>query len=380
MTPLTPRQRMLAAMGLQTPDRVPVMCQLSIGHMLQQLEVSSSEFWFDAATFARGLVRLRKLYNFDGILVSLHGHRRDWRQEVVSIERQGDLEVVTFDDREMTFTRDELPSVRCFNPVVPPSIEEIDPADIPEEIDYIPVSQGLHFRIDPGNKFEVFDLIYDQVGDTYSLHGEVTSPFDYLLDLLGYEKALMALIEEPERCRALLQRFTDSVAALAGEMCSQRIDAIKLSSPFAGMGFISPAFYREFVLPYESRIITAVKEQGKFVYLHTCGAIGDRLEAMAESGASGLECLDPPPLGNVELPVAVERLGRRMFIKGNIDSVNTLLQGSEEDLFKDVKERIEIGKAGRGFILSTACSIAPRVKHERVQLLTRLAEEYGTYM
>lgn len=379
MTPLTPRQRMLAAMGLQTPDRVPVMCQLSIGHMLQQLEVSPSEFWFDAATFARGLVRLRELYNFDGILVSLHGHRRDWRKEVISIERQGDTEVVTFDDREMTFTRDELPFVRCFNPVVPPSIEEIDPADIPEEIDYIPVSQGLHFQIDPGNKFEVFDLIYDQVGDTYSLHGEVTSPFDYLLDLLGCEEALMALIEEPERCRALLQRFTDGVAALAGEMCSQRIDAIKLSSPFAGMGFISPAFYREFVLPYESRIITAVKEQGKFVYLHTCGAIGDRLEAMAESGASGLECLDPPPLGNVELPVAVERLGQRMFIKGNIDSVNTLLQGSEEDLFKDVKERIEIGKAGRGFILSTACSIAPRVKQERVQLLTRLAEEYGTY-
>ena len=379
MIPLTPRQRMLAAMGLQTPDRVPVMCQLSIGHMFQQLEVSPSEFWFDAATFARGLVQLRELYNFDGILVSLHGHRRNWRNEVISIERQGDLEVVTFDDREMTFTRDELPFVRCFNPVVPRSIEKIDPADIPEDIDYIPVSQGLYFQIDPGNKFEVFDLIYDQVGDTYSLHGEVTSPFDYLLDLLGHEKALMALIEEPERCRTLLQRLTDGVAALAGEMCSQRIDAIKLSSPFAGMGFISPAFYREFVLPYESRIITAVKEQGKFVYLHTCGAIGDRLEAMAETGASGLECLDPPPLGNVELPVAVERLGRRMFIKGNIDSVNILLQGSEEDLFKDVKERIEIGKASRGFILSTACSIAPRVKQERVQLLTRLAEEYGTY-
>lgn len=370
---------MLAAMGLEKPDRVPVMCQLSVGHMLQQLEVSPSEFWFDAATFARGLVQLREIYCFEGILVSLHGHRQDWREGLVRSEQRGDTEVLTFSDREMVFSRDDLPMVRFFTPAEPPAIEEADPADIPGVIDYIPVSQDLHFHLDLDNKFEVFKLVHDLVGEAYSLHGEVTSPFDYLLDYLGHESALMALIEYPEKCQALLQRFADGIAVLAREMCGQPIDAVKISSPFAGMGFISPDFYRRFVLPYERQVIATVKAQGKYAYLHTCGAVGDRLEAMAESGASGLECLDPPPLGNVELEDAVKRVGRSMFIKGNIDSVNTLLQGSEEEISADVKRRIETGKTGKGFILSTACSIAPHVKRERVQMLVKLAEEYGVY-
>ncbi|MFB0516306.1 MAG: uroporphyrinogen decarboxylase family protein, partial [Candidatus Neomarinimicrobiota bacterium] len=348
-------------------------------HMLQQLDVSPSEFWFDADTFARGLIELRELYDFDGILVSLHGHRQGWREELVKLERKGDIEIVTFSDRELVFTRDDLPTVRFLVPVVHPTIDTANPADIPDQIDYIPVSQDLHFHLDLDNKFAVFDLIQAQVGDEYSIHGEITSPFDYLLDYLGHESALTALILAPDRCRALLQRFANGIAALAREMCAQPIDAVKISSPFAGMGFISPDFYRRFVLPYEGQIIAAIKEQGKYAYLHTCGAINDRLEAMAESGTSGLECLDPPPLGNVELEDAVRRVGQSLFIKGNVDSVNTLLQGSEEDILADVKRRIQIGKTGRGFILSTACSIAPHVRRERVQLLAKLAQEYGVY-
>ena len=79
------------------------------------------------------------------------------------------------------------------------------------------------------------------------------------------------------------------------------VDAIKISSPFAGRGFISSEFYEQFVLPYESQIIREIRQAGKFVYIHTCGSIGDRRELMQRSGASGLECLDPVPVGDVDL-------------------------------------------------------------------------------
>ncbi|UCD39035.1 MAG: hypothetical protein JSW54_06035 [Fidelibacterota bacterium] len=341
--------------------------------------MSPSAFWFDAPTFAQGLAELRELYQFDGILVSLHGHKRNWREEVLKIEQHGETEVLTFKDRKMVFTQDDLPTVRFHEPVERPLIDEADPGEIPDRIDYIPVSQDLYFNLDLETRFEIFDLLHAQVGDSISIHGEVTSPFDYLLDYLGHENALMALVAYQGKCKALLQRFTDGIADLAREMCAQEIDAVKISSPFAGMGFISPDFYREFVLPYERQVIAAIIGGGKYAYLHTCGAIGDRLEAMEASGASGLECLDPPPLGNVELEDAVRRIGQSMFIKGNIDSVNTLLHGTDESTFTDVRRCIEIGKTGKGFILSTACSIAPHVERYRVQALSQLAQEYGQY-
>lgn len=389
---MKPRERILAAMNFEIPDRVPVMCQMSIGHMLQQLpEVSPVDFWFDVRTFAEGLIKLRAQYNFDGILVSLHGHKKNWEpaRRTYSFEAGGNdfqkrteengNEVLYADDRKYIFTREDLPFPEFYSERLFPSISEIDPEIIPNELDYIPVSSGLHFKIDLNNKFEIFKILYEKIRDEFSIQGEVTSPFDYLLDLLGYENALIALIEEPDKCKAILQKFTDGVVQLSKEMCEQKIDAIKISSPFAGAGFISPDFYREFVLPYESQIIKVIKAKGKHVYIHTCGAINDRLEMMIESGTSGLECLDPKPLGDVDLIDAKKRLGDKVFIKGNIDSVNTLLFGDEKKVVNDIKEVIEIGKSGGGFILSTACSIAPMVKRENVQLLRELADNFGVY-
>jgi len=35
-----------------------------------------------------------------------------------------------------------------------------------------------------------------------------------------------------------------------------------------------------------------------------------------ETGVDGFECLDPPPLGNVDLENAVHRIGGKVFING----------------------------------------------------------------
>jgi len=159
---------------------------------------------------------------------------------------------------------------------------------------------------------------------------------------------------------------------IAREQAELGVDAVKVSSPFAGMGFISPEFYRTFVLPFESRVVAAIREAGAHAYLHTCGEIADRLELMIESGASGIECLDPPPLGNVDLEEAIERIGDRAFIKGNLDSVNLLLNSGIEDIQKEIGRTLQIGRKARGFILSTACSVAPRVPRENLRLLSRM--------
>jgi uroporphyrinogen-III decarboxylase len=162
-------------------------------------------------------------------------------------------------------------------------------------------------------------------------------------------------------------------------MAGRGVDAIKVSSPYAGAGFISPRFYRDFVLPFESRIARAAGDSGVPAYVHTCGAIHDRLEMMIEAGFAGLECLDPPPLGNVDLADAKRRLARKAFIKGNIDPVNVLLARDFESVRRDALARLQTGKPGGGYILSTACSIAPHTKKENVLVLADAAEEAGHY-
>jgi len=376
------RLRITEAMNLKTPDRVPLMCQFSIGFMLNQLKPDPVMFWYDMKTFADGLIQLRDTFHFDGILVSLHGHSNDWKNGLLKIENTTTGKTILwYEDRTEEHSLMDLPVVHFLNPKPVKTIEEIDiHNDISDELDYIPVSGNLYFRLNRENMYSIFDYIHDRTDGQFSIHGEITSPFDYFLDLLGYQNALMALILEPEKCKQILAKYTEGVKKIAVGMCIKNIDAIKISSPFAGMGFISPDFYEEFVLPYESEIITAIRKLGKHVYIHTCGSINDRLELMYQSGASGLECLDPEPIGNVDLEDAFQRIGDRMFIKGNIDSVHTLLEGDDDKVRTDVRKIIETGKTkGKGFILSTACSIAPLVSKERILMLSEMISEYGIY-
>lgn len=373
----TPRERMREAMDLATPSRIPLMCQLSIGHMLLQLDVSPLEFWHDADVFAEGLCRLREIYQFDGVLVSLHGHDPDWRAGIRSRKDTPSGEEVTWEDGLiLRYLRNDLPQ-----PVLDMQVPELSAADaldlLPPSLSYIPVSQGLRFKIHPEHKFDIFQKVRELLGDAFSLHGEITSPFDYYLDLLGHQSGLLSILLEPEPAKEILRWFTGLIQELAVEMCSTGIDAIKISSPFAGSGFISPETYRAFVLPFEGKIAQAVRSRGVHIYTHTCGAISDRLELLFDAGVSGIECLDPPPLGNVELADAKRRIGARGFIKGNIDSVNTLLSGSREQILEDARMRIETGKEGGGFILSTACSVAPYVEREKLRLLCEAVDRWG---
>ena len=376
------RERVQKAMNMEQPDRVPVMSQFSIGFMNQQLKeigITPMELWYDVDKYAEALLLLRERFDFDGILVSLHGHDLKWREKIVKLEMVDGMEKATFKDRTEKFVDDDL-LVGHFFKSREKKLEEVDPETIPEKLDYIPASIGCYIFVDNTDPYRIFDILEEKGGGDYSLHGEVTSPLDYLLDLLGYENGLMAMITDPEKVTRILERFTVGVVNMSTEMAAHPcVDAIKISSPFAGMGFMSPEFYRQFELPHLTRVSDAIKAQGIPAYVHTCGHIHDRLEIMAESGVPGLECLDPPPIGNVELDDAFERIGKDMFIKGNIDSVNTLLNGTDQSIREDVGYRMRIGMENKGFILSTACSISPKVPKERVQIMAKIVKESGNY-
>ena len=81
----------------------------------------------------------------------------------------------------------------------------------------------------------------------------------------------------------------------------------------------------------------------------------------------------------MELDRAKEFLDSRVFIKGNIDSVNTLLLKDLGAAREDIIRRMAWGKPGGAYILSTACSVAPRVNPDRLEMMAGLCEEYGRY-
>jgi uroporphyrinogen-III decarboxylase len=229
----------------------------------------------------------------------------------------------------------------------------------------------------PGYYFATIDNVVAKVGATCSIHGETKAPTDYLMNYIGLQNALMAMIEYPDQCNAIMDYFTENCIAWSLAQLQHGCDAIKVSSPYAGGSFISRKHYLEFVYPYEKKLAQAVTAAGGLIYTHTCGAIGDRLDLIVDTGVSGIECLDPPPLGNVELPDAIAQWSQKIFIKGNVDSVNTLLLKDVQGVREDVRQVLSAGILAPGYIMSTACSVAPAVPKENLQAMVEVVKTYN---
>jgi len=390
------KERVAVAMGHGEPDRVPVMCQLALGHYFLHCDAKPSEIWFDTETFATALVELQRRYRFDGILVNLPSRPPDWRDRIKASETVEGREhlrwtsgletIVPADDNPQTF----LPGRAALQRANYESVDVQDPGTYRLN-GYVwntwhaPELWGVEGEADlsdpaayPSWFTSGVEAVQRQAPEV-SVHAEVFSPFTHLMELFGYEQALVALVDAPQTCHDVLSAVTRHVLAQVRLYGACGSDAILVSSAFAGAGFISRQMYREFVMPYEDEVFRAIRAAGSISYVHTCGAIGDRLDLMAETSVAGIDTLDPPPLGTVDLAEAKARYGQRFFFKGNLDAVNDMLGADDAAFEAAVKNRIKIGKPGSGYILSSACSVAPHVKPDRLKRLVELAEAFGTY-
>jgi uroporphyrinogen-III decarboxylase len=390
------RERMAHAMRRDAlPDRVPVMCQLAIGHYFLNTGLSPIDIWFTSEGFAEALVMLQRRYRFDGILINLPGRPPNLLDQVAQVTEDADGYTLTWRTGDVTFAPwdDNLQH----RPAAAHAPTRADFAAIdPDDLDFIDGLQGyiwntyhapwLDEKPTPGPLTEVpayflrtIDAVRARVGDDVSVHGEVFSPFTHYMELLGYENALRSLLEDSGKALALLDRLTVASVTWAVAQAQHGVDAVLISSAFAGGPLISPRMYKRFVLPFERRVADAVKAVGAPVYTHTCGSIGDRLGLMVETGTEGIDTLDPPPLGNTELATAKVELAQRCFIKGNMNAVELLQATTAEQVIAHASDRIRTGMPGGGYILSTACSVAPRVEPWKLELLTPLAEAIGQY-
>ena len=384
---MTGKERIKLAMNHKKADRVPVFCQLSLGHYMINTPFEPYTIWFNPEVFGNALKMLAERYHFDGILVNLPGRQPDWEKHIVKKERKGEETILHWDDGSYSVCPDN-DNVHHF-PEQRPTFSEVDPDDLfyiePHDITGInhPYYYGFSKQHGPHNKdffpeylMDTLKYVVKIAGDYYHISSEVFSPFTQLMELFDYSNALIALMDDPKKCEKILENLAEGAAELASLEATTGVDAVLVSSAFAGGGFISRAFYEQFVLPYEKYIVDRIhRETNLPIYVHTCGAIGDRIDLMVKAGYDGIDTMDPPPLGNTEIRDVKREFGDKIFLKGNLDPVNVLLKGTKEQVYDKAVELIHDAGEGGGYILSTACSVAPVASPENIMQLARASED-----
>src|SRR5690242_1521017 len=131
------RERVACAMRREMADRVPVFCQLALGHYFLNAGLPAHRVWFTSEGFAEALVKLQRRYHFDGLLINLPGRPPNLLNQLRRIEKTVDGErlywtndQITFvpeDDNPRTYSPDGGPTKRAdFATIDPDKLEGIE--------------------------------------------------------------------------------------------------------------------------------------------------------------------------------------------------------------------------------------------------------------
>ncbi len=164
---------------------------------------------------------------------------------------------------------------------------------------------------------------------------------------------IMATLE-PDLFHELLSRFaailypnTEAVSkALPGRLW--RIFGPEFASP----PYQSPAAFRDYVVKYDKPMVDAIQANGGFVRVHSHGNLYEILDEIASMGVDGLDPIEPPDQGDVELSYVRKKYGRQLVLFGNLEATD--LENLPTDQFAEkIKTAIEQGTEGqgRGFVL-----------------------------
>ena len=183
----------------------------------------------------------------------------------------------------------------------------------------------------------------------------VTGQLYYLLferawALMGMESFMVAFHTHPEEMHELLGRITDYDIRVFDRYLELGVDAVSFSEDLGSQKalMISPAAFREFILPQYQRCFAHVLAAGKVVRFHSCGCVQDIVPDLASIGVT---LLNPVQARANDLSrIKADATAGRMALQGGVDS-HLLVIGTPDDVRRETLRVLGALGQGGGYIL-----------------------------
>ena len=205
-------------------------------------------------------------------------------------------------------------------------------------------------------------------------------------ELRGWSNFYMDLAANVEFAEALMDRYLDirlRIAELAMEQIGDYIDIVMVTSDDLGMidrPLISPPMYRELVKPRQKRTFDFFKQRTNAkLFYHNDGAIYPFIPDFIEMGVDALNPIQLNAVGMGDTKKLKAEFGDKLTFWGAIDTQHVLPKGSPEDVRAEVKQRIIDLAPGGGYVVCSVHHIQPEVPPENVVAMFDSAYELGRY-
>lgn len=171
--------------------------------------------------------------------------------------------------------------------------------------------------------------------------------------LYGIENLIFATYDDPDWVHAFLKILYQRKKVYIESLIGAKYDLVEFGGGDASSTVISPKIFDKFVAPYDAPLIDLAHSVGQRIVYHTCGGMMPFLERLADMKPDAMETFTPPDMGgDMILAEAKRRIGDRVCMIGGFDQFHFFKDSTQEATRRAVRKCFEDAGRGGGYILS----------------------------
>ncbi len=345
---MTGKQRVLTALDLKEPDRVPLV-PFAMTFCARQYGIPFSEYVSKGKSLAEAEVSTAQRFSWDAVIASC--------DTAVFAEVVGGKSVIPHDD---------VP--RIVEPAIRAGSAAEDLKKLKDPVTYLGVGRLAEYLSSVKHMKQL-------VGDDLAIVGWTEGPFQGAMLLMNADPhAIFLMRQDKAVLHEIMEWYSEYAFQCARVFVENGADII--GSGESAAYYLSPEAFEEFVLPHETKLYDRIKrELGVKVLIHSCGYVPQCLKFAPLANPGGAIQFDY----QVPLKKAKKQIGKEITLMGNLDCNRILHLGTPQEVEAVCRKAIEDGAAGGGFLLSGGCEIPRDMPDQNMQAMLRACNKYGTY-
>ncbi len=228
-----------------------------------------------------------------------------------------------------------------------------------------------------------YSTIADQIAgqEECPIQGGGSEPLLAYRYLRGVEQAYMDLVVNPEIVHYCLDKLFGLCYENTRRIYEQIPGQVMITYVAEDLGsqeglLFSREQIRQFLLPWMKRMMDLAHQAGAYVFHHSDGAMREILPDMI---AAGIDVLDPIQwrCKGMERDGLKRDFGDKIIFHGAMDNQYTLAFGSVAEVRQEVLDNLRILGEGGGYILAPCHNIQPVSPPENIVAMYETAYEHG---
>jgi [methyl-Co(III) methylamine-specific corrinoid protein]:coenzyme M methyltransferase len=334
MKEYTPKERLYRALRKQKVDRMPAVCFTQTA-TVEQMEACGA-YWPEAHANAEKMATLAEaghtVIGFEAVRVPF-----DITAEAELFGcgiKAGDLKQQPSVVKHVVTNLEDLEKIKDYN-----------------------LKEG---RV--GLVLEAIKILSEKYGKELPIIGSMIGPFSLAQHING-DAWFGNLFTGEDVVPALLDFCSDFNVAYAKAMVENGADTIAIIDPTASYELIGGEFYEKYALPYQKKIVDAMKELDVATVLHICGNTTKGLGIMDKTGVNGIS-VDQ----RVDIKTATGNVENAIIV-GNLDPVAMLWNGTPDEIAEASKKALDAGVG----LLTAGCGIVSMTSTANLQTMVKCA-------